>query len=201
MPLLLIGLLLPAPARADTPVVVVVGDSLSAGYQLPPGEGFPEQLQKALTARGVDVKIIGAGVSGDTTSGGLARLDWSVPDGTSGVILELGANDALRGLPVKLAKDNLDAMIDRLKQRTIAVLLAGMLAPPNLGEDYQRAFDGIYPVLAKKHGIDLYPFFLDGVATNRDLLLADGIHPNKAGIAVMTERFLPFAERFIKKLK
>jgi acyl-CoA thioesterase-1 len=187
-------------ALAGSPKIVVLGDSLSAGYQLPPGAGFPEQLQKALTAQGIDVTIISAGVSGDTTTGGLARLDWSVPEGTHGVILELGANDALRGLPVRVARKNLDAMLSRLKQRNIAVLLSGMRAPPNMGEDYQKAFDAIYSDLARKYEITLYPFFLDGVATNPALNLADGIHPNEAGIAVMIERFLPYAKRFIETL-
>lgn len=188
-------------ALAEAPKIVVLGDSLSAGYQLPPGSGFPEQLQKALTAQGIDVEIIGAGVSGDTTTGGLARLDWSVPEGINGVIVELGANDALRGLPVSVAYKNLDAMLARLKQRNIQVLLSGMRAPPNMGEDYQRAFDGIYPALAKQYDIAFYPFFLDGVAANPALNLDDGIHPNEAGIAVMIERFLPYAKRFIKQLQ
>lgn len=187
-------------AEAGIAKIVVLGDSLSAGYNLPAGEGFPEQLQKTLTARGIKVEIIGAGVSGDTTSGGLARLDWSVPDNVDGVLLELGANDAMRGIPVELARKNLDAMLTRLKQRKIAVLLIGMRAPPNMGEDYQMSFDAIYAALAKKHDVPLYPFFLDGVAANPALNLADGIHPNQAGIAIMIERILPFVERFISQL-
>ena len=186
--------------KAEVPKIVVLGDSLSAGYQLPPGAGFPDQLQMALSNRGIKVEIIGAGVSGDTTTGGLSRLDWSVPEGTSGVILELGANDALRGVPVKLANSNLDAMIARLKQRNIAILLTGMRAPPNMGEDYQQAFDAIFPALAKKHDVPLYPFFLDGVAANASLTLSDGMHPNKDGIAVMVKRILPFVERFVQSI-
>ncbi len=199
--LLLAVLFFALPARAETVRIVVVGDSLSAGYRLPPGESFPERLQWALSNQGIDVEIIGAGVSGDTTSGGLARLDWSVGKNVDGVILELGANDALRGLPVDLARKNLAAMLARLKQRKIGVLLAGMRAPPNMGEDYQRAFDAIYPALAKQYDVALYPFFLDGVATREALNLDDGIHPNKAGIAVMVKRFLPHAKRFINTLK
>ena len=194
------GLIIIVAAFADAPKIVVLGDSLTAGYQLPPGEGFPEQLQLALNARNIEVVIIGAGVSGDTTSGGLARLDWSVPDGTNGVILELGANDAMRGLPFALAEKNLDTMLARLKLKNIAVLLAGMRAPPNMGEDYQRGFDAIYQRLADKHNIALYPFFLDGVAANPKLNLSDGIHPNQAGIAIMIERILPHVERLIEQI-
>lgn len=191
----------PIVARAEVAKIVVLGDSLSAGYNLPPGEGFPEQLQKTLTANNIKVKIIGAGVSGDTTSGGLARLDWSVPEGTDGVLLELGANDAMRGVPIDRARSNLDQMLTRLIERNIAVLLIGMRAPPNMGEDYQTAFDAIYPALAKKHNVPLYPFFLDGVAANPALNLADGIHPNQAGIAVIIERISPIVEQFITRLK
>ena len=194
------GLILIFAAFADTPKIVVLGDSLVAGYQLPPGEGFPEQLQKTLTARNIKVVITGAGVSGDTTSGGLSRLDWSVPEGTNGVVLELGANDAMRGLPFDHARKNLDAMIARLSERGIAVLLVGMRAPPNMGEDYQQGFDAIYPALATKHKVPLYPFFLDGVAANPALNLSDGIHPNQAGIAIMIERILPHVERFIEQI-
>ena len=194
------GLMLVFAAFADAPKIVVLGDSLAAGYQLPPGEGFPEQLQKTLSAREIKVVITSAGVSGDTTSGGLSRLDWSVPEGTNGVVLELGANDAMRGLPFELAQKNLDTMIARLTERGIAVLLVGMRAPPNMGEDYQQGFDAIYPTLAAKYDVPLYPFFLDGVAANPMLNLADGIHPNQAGIAVMIERILPYVERFVEQM-
>ena len=154
-------------AATDRPVkMVALGDSLMAGYQLPESAAFPAQLQKALRANGVAVEIANAGVSGDTSSGGLARLDWSVPDGTDAVILELGANDMLRGIDPKVTRAALDEIISRLKGRGIAVLLCGMLAPPNLGPDYARAFDAIYPELAAKHGVTLYPFFLDGVAAD-----------------------------------
>lgn len=179
-------------ARAETRNVVVVGDSLVAGYGLAPGEAFPEQLQLLANEAGLDVAIENAGVSGDTTSGGLARLDWSVPDETDVVILELGANDALRGLPPAVTRSNLEAMIERLKDRDIAVILAGMQAPPNMGEAYEQAFNRIYPELAKAHDIALYPFFLDGVAAEKSLNQADGIHPTAEGIRIIAERFLPF---------
>ena len=184
-------------ALAEPRQIVGFGDSLMAGYGLQPGESFPEKLEKALRARGHDVVIANAGVSGDTTSGGLARLDWSVPDGTDLVILELGANDMLRGVSPAITEKNLDEMIARLKARNITVLLAGMRAAPNLGSGYVEAFDGIYSRLADKHDVSLYPFFLDGVAADRSLLLEDGMHPNAAGIDRMVERFLPAVERLI----
>lgn len=186
-----------ASARAEPYQVVAFGDSLTAGYGLAAGQGFPEKLQAALRAKGHDVVIANAGVSGDTTSGGLARLDWSVPDGTRLVILELGANDMLRGVSPEVAEKNLDAMISRLKERGIKVLLAGMLAAPNLGPDYQAAFDAIYPRLAEKHGVPLYPFFLDGIAADGRYLLEDGMHPNAAGVDRIVERILPLVEKLI----
>ncbi|WP_353644027.1 arylesterase [Mesorhizobium sp. WSM2239] len=186
-----------SPVTAEPHQIVGFGDSLMAGYGLNPGESFPEKLEKALRARGHDVVIANAGVSGDTTSGGLARLDWSVPDGTDLVILELGANDMLRGVSPELTEKNLDEMISRLKARNIGVLLAGMRAAPNLGSDYVTAFDGIYTRLAEKHDVPLYPFFLDGVAADRSFLLEDGMHPNAEGIDRMVERFLPGVEKLI----
>ncbi|MCA1492992.1 arylesterase [Sinorhizobium alkalisoli] len=188
---------LSAVARAETISLVGFGDSLMAGYQLAPDDAFPARLEQALREKGFDVTIANAGVSGDTTAGGLARIDWSVPDGTKGVILELGANDALRGIAPEETRKNLDAMVARLKQRGIAVLLAGMLAPPNMGGDYAARFNPIYPDLAKKYDLALYPFFLDGVATEAGLKLEDGMHPNSDGIGLMVERFLPTAEQFI----
>ncbi len=185
------------PAAAAPVKLVGFGDSLMAGYQLPPADAFPTRLQKALNDKGVDVTIENAGVSGDTTSGGLARIDWSVPDGTDGVILELGANDALRGISPADSRANLERMIVRLKERGIAVLLVGMLAPPNMGEDYGKTFNAIYGDLAKAHGVTLYPFFLDGVVTHPDLQLEDGMHPNAKGVGVMVDHFLPTAEAFI----
>ena len=186
-----------AAAKAEPYRIVGFGDSLMAGYGLDAGQSFPERLEKALREKGHDVVIAKAGVSGDTSSGGLSRLDWSVPDGTRLVILELGANDMLRGIGPDITEKNLDAMISRLKERNIAVLLAGMRAAPNLGPDYQAAFDAIYPRLAKKQGVALYPFFLDGVAADRAFLLEDGMHPNAAGIDRMVEKMLPQVEKLI----
>lgn len=187
-----------APAAAAEPQRIVgFGDSLMAGYQLDPGQSFPEKLEAALKARGHDVVIANAGVSGDTTSGGLSRLDWSVPDGTDLVILELGANDMLRGISPEVTEKNLDAMIGRLGERGIAVILAGMVAAPNLGPDFAESFDAIYPRLAAAHGLPLYPFFLDGVAAEASLLLADGMHPSAAGVDRMVEGFLPLIEKVL----
>jgi len=184
-------------ARAEPFKIVGFGDSLMAGYGLGPGEGFTDKLQAALRAKGRDVAVANAGVSGDTTSGGLARLDWSVPDGTRLVILELGANDMLRGVSPAIPRNNLDEMLARLKQRKIAVLLAGMRAAPNLGADYQTAFDAIFPELAKKYDVALYPFFLDGVAGQPGLQLEDGLHPSAKGVDLMVERILPTVEKAI----
>jgi acyl-CoA thioesterase-1 len=184
-------------ARAEPFKIVGFGDSLMAGFGLGPGEGFTDKLQAALRAKGHDVTVANAGVSGDTTSGGLARLDWSVPDGTQLVILELGANDMLRGVAPDIAGKNLDEMMGKLKQRNIAVLLAGMRAAPNLGADYQTAFDAIFPDLAAKYGVPLYPFFLDGVAGQPGLQLEDGLHPNARGVDLMVERILSTVEKAI----
>jgi acyl-CoA thioesterase-1 len=184
-------------ANARTIALVGFGDSLMAGYQLSPGDGFPEKLQAALKAKGLDVSVANAGVSGDTTTGGVARIDWSVPEGTDGVILELGANDALRGIPPEESEKNLDQMIARLKARGIAVILAGMIAPPNMGEDYAARFNPIYEKLADKHGVALYPFFLDGVALDASLKLDDGMHPNAKGVEVMVGKMEPAITQFI----
>lgn len=181
-------------AGADPHRIVGFGDSLMAGYQLDPGQSFPEKLEIALKALGHDVVIANAGVSGDTTSGGLSRLDWSVPDDTDLVILELGANDMLRGLAPEITEKNLVAMIERLKTRDIDIILAGMVAAPNLGADYGERFDGIYPRLAERYGLPLYPFFLEGVAADASFLLEDGMHPNAAGVDRMVENFLPLIE-------
>ncbi|TPI23494.1 arylesterase [Mesorhizobium sp. B3-2-1] len=184
-------------ARAEPFKIVGFGDSLMAGFGLGPGEGFTDKLQAALRARGHDVTVANAGVSGDTSSGGLARLDWSVPDGTQLVILELGANDMLRGVSPDITRKNLDAMLGKLEERKIAVLLAGMRAAPNLGADYQNAFDAVFPELAAKYGVTLYPFFLDGVAGQPSLQLEDGLHPNAKGVDLMVERILPTVEKAI----
>lgn len=193
--LVLLAGIVAAPAEPFR--IVGFGDSLMAGFGLGPGEAFPEKLSAALRKKGHDVVIANAGVSGDTTSGGLSRLDWSVPDGTQLVILELGANDMLRGITPEITEENLDTMITRLKQRGIAVLLAGMVAAPNLGSDFADSFNAIYPRLAEKHGIALYPFFLDGVAADRAFLLEDGMHPNATGIDRMVEKMLPSVEKAI----
>ncbi|BCG92055.1 arylesterase [Mesorhizobium sp. 131-2-1] len=184
-------------AGAETFKIVGFGDSLMAGFNLGPGEGFTDRLQAALRAKGLDVSVANAGVSGDTSSGGLARLDWSVPDGTRLVILELGANDMLRGVAPAIPENNLDEMLAKLKARRIAVLLAGMRAAPNLGADYQNAFDAIYPKLAEKYDVPLYPFFLDGVAGMPALQLEDGLHPNARGVDRMVEGILPTVEKSI----
>ncbi len=188
------------PVAAKTLQVVAFGDSLMAGYNLPAGDDFPARLQTALHQDGIDVAITNASVSGDTTSGGLDRIDWSVPDGTDGVLLELGANDMLRGQDPSLTKQNLDAMIGKLQARHIAVYLLGMKANPTLGADYVSRFDAIYPALAKADSLPLEPFFLDGVAGQGKLQLADGMHPNPDGVAVMVARMKPGVEVWLKSL-
>ena len=180
--------------------LVAFGDSLSAGYGLPASAAFPTVLEQALRQKGLQVEVANAGVSGDTTQGGLERLDWSVPDGTDGVVLELGANDALRGIDPATAERSLDAILARLKARNIPVLLTGMYAPRNLGPDYVARFDGIYPRLAQKYGLVLYPFFLDGVAGDRALNQADLLHPTAEGIRIIVQRILPTVERFLATL-
>lgn len=190
-----------APASAQSLSLVGFGDSLMAGYQLPQEDALPAQLERILKSKGHDVTITNAGVSGDTSSAGLSRVDWSVPDGTDGVILELGANDALRGVSPEKTEENLDRIITRLKERNIPVLLVGMLAPPNMGEEYAKAFDAIYPRLAAKHDVPLYPFILDGVITETRLLLEDGMHPNTEGLSVIAERMLPITQEWLKTVE
>ncbi len=197
---LLLFFSLGAGAEAGRFKIIGFGDSLMAGYQLGPAEGFTDQLERKLNAAGYEVEVVNAGVSGDTTTGGLARLDWSVPDGADLVILELGANGALRGIAPEITEKNLDTMISALKSRGITVLLAGMLAPPNMGPDYEAAFNSIYPRLAETHGVALYPFFLDGVAADSELLLADGMHPNPAGVSAMVEGILPVLTPILDQL-
>jgi len=181
--------------------IVALGDSLTAGYGLPEREGFVPRLRAALAAKGLVAEIVNAGVSGDTASGGLARLDWSVPDGTNAVILELGANDMLRGLDPQVAHAALDAILGRLKDRHIAVLLCGMRAAPNLGGPYSQSFGRIYSELAGKYGVLLYPFFLDGVAADASLNQHDGLHPNAAGVGVIVARILPKVEELIARVR
>ncbi|MGI9490930.1 MAG: arylesterase [Geminicoccaceae bacterium] len=188
------GILAFAPtsmADASTCRIAVLGDSLTASYGIALEQGFPAQLERALSGAGHDCQVLDAGVSGDTTAGGLARLDWMLADQPSHVIVELGANDGLRALPTDQMRENLGAIIKRLKEEEIAVLLAGMLAPPNLGKDYSRAFAGVFEDLATTHDIPLYPFFLDGVAGEPSLNQPDQLHPLPEGIAVIVERILP----------
>ena len=191
----------PAGADATKPIkLVALGDSLSAGLGLPAQEAFPAKLKKALQVKGIAIDMTNAGVSGDTTSGGRDRLDWSVPDGTDGVIVELGANDALRGIDPDLTRAALTDIIQRLKARKIPVMLCGMLAPPNYGADYAARFNSIYPDLAKQFDVPLYPFFLDGVAADAKLNQADGIHPTAAGVDIIVGNMLPTVEAFLRNI-
>ncbi len=178
-----------------------MGDSLTAGYGLPVDAAFPARLEKALTAKGVAVEIANAGVSGDTASGGLARLDWSVPEGTDAVIVELGANDMLRGIDPSVTRQALEQIVRRLTDRRIAVLLAGMRAAPNLGPDYGRDFEAIYSDLAARYDLLLYPFFLDGVAAEAKLNQGDGLHPTAAGVDAIVARILPKAEALVARVR
>ncbi len=187
----------PAIAPAKPIKMVVLGDSLSAGLGLPASAAFPARLQKALKSKGIEVDMINAGVSGDTTSGGRDRLDWSVPEGTEAVIVELGANDALRGVDPKVTRSALTDILTRLKARGIAVLLCGMYAPPNYGSDYSARFNAIYPELAKSFGVPLYPFFLEGVATEAKLNQADGLHPTAEGVDMIVKNILPTVQAFL----
>lgn len=205
--MLVLGLMLLAPgtafaqataARETKPVkVVVLGDSLSAGLGLSAPAAFPARLQKALQSKGIAVDMINAGVSGDTTSGGRDRLDWSVPEGTQAVIVELGANDALRGVDPKVTRSALTDILTRLKARGIAVLLCGMVAPPNYGADYSARFNAIYPDIARQFGVPLYPFFLEGVAAEAKLNQADGLHPTAEGVDTIVRNILPTVEAFL----
>lgn len=180
--------------------LVAFGDSLTAGLGLPAASAFPAKLEAALHAKGYKVDVTNAGVSGDTVADGLARLDRSIPDGTDAVIVELGANDALRGLDPKLTRSGLDEIVKRLRQRNVTVMLAGMYAPRNLGPDYSAQFDPIYPDLAKTYDLTLYPFFLDGVATDPKLNQADGLHPTAAGVDIIVARILPTVEAVLTKV-
>lgn len=187
---------------ADAPVrIVALGDSLTAGFGLPREATFPARLEAALRARGLAVEVANAGVSGDTASGGLARLDWSVPEGTHAVIVELGANDALRGIDPAVTRSALEAILRRLGERHIAVLLTGMRAPPNMGADYVRAFDAVFPALAAAHDVVFDPFFLDGVAADRALNQPDGLHPTTGGVEAIVRRILPKAEELVARVK
>jgi len=184
---------------ADTIRIVAFGDSLTAGFGLEPRQAFPAQLQKILKARGHNVIVANAGVSGDTTAAGLERLAWAVPDGTDAVIVELGGNDALRGIDPKVTRANLEKIIFSLKERNIPTLLAGIRAPANWGEDYSKSFDAIFPDLAQEHGLVFYPFFLEGVVLNPKLNLNDGLHPSSKGIAEIVRRIVPSVEELIDR--
>jgi acyl-CoA thioesterase I len=187
----------PAAAMTKPIKLVILGDSLSAGLGLSASSAFPERLQKSLEVKGITVDMINAGVSGDTSSGGRDRLDWSVPEGTQAVIVELGANDALRGTDPAVTRAALSDILTRLKARKIAVLLCGMVAPPNYGSDYSARFNAIYPDLAKSFGVPLYPFFLEGVAADARLNQADGLHPTAEGVDVIVKNILPSVEAFL----
>jgi acyl-CoA thioesterase I len=197
-----IALVTAYPRAAERPVnIVAFGDSLTAGYGLAANEAFPAQLQRALDAKGLAANVVNAGVSGDTAVGGLSRLDWSVPNGTDAVILELGANDALRGFDPAITRKALDTMLRRFQERKISVLLCGMVAPPNMGAEYGRAFNSIYPELAAQNEALLYPFFLAGVAADPKLNQRDGLHPTAAGVAAIVDRILPRVEQLIARAK
>jgi acyl-CoA thioesterase I len=204
--MLVLGMaLMTGPALAQAPAagvakpikMVVLGDSLSAGYGLPASAAFPQRLQKALSAKGIVVDMTNAGVSGDTSSGGRDRLDWSIPEGTQAVILELGANDALRGTDPAVTRSALADILKRLKARGVAVLLCGMLAPPNYGADYSARFNAIYADLAKTFAVPLYPFFLEGVASDARFNQSDGLHPTAEGVDEIVKKILPSVEAFL----
>lgn len=188
-------------ANDRTLKIVAFGDSLMAGYQLPVSGAFPARLEQALKAKGHAITIVNAGVSGDTSSGGLARVDWSVPADTDAVILGLGANDMLRGIDPKITRSSLDTIIRKLKSRGIEVMLAGMRAAPNMGPDYRRTYDTIFPDLASTYGLVFYPFFLDGIAANSSFNLRDGLHPNQAGVDVIVARIIPKVEELIVRVR
>jgi len=198
MAALVLSVTLPLTAQAAPLRIAVFGDSLTAGYGLPEAQAFPARLEAALQLRGHDVRVINAGVSGDTSAGGRARLDWTLADRPDVVIVELGANDALRGLDPAQTESNIDDILGRALKSGARVLLAGMRAPPNFGREYQERFDGLFPRLARKHDVALYPFFLDGVAMERSLNQSDGIHPNAAGVEIIVERILPSLEALLK---
>ena len=190
------------PARAAEPgplKILALGDSLTAGYGLQTPQAFPAQLEAALAKLGVKAKVLQGGVSGDTTAGGRARVAWALADKPEIAIVELGGNDGLRGLDPKETRANLDAIITKLKAANVTVLLTGMYAPPNLGREYERDFNPIFPELAKKHGVAFYPFFLEGVAARPEFNQADGIHPNAEGVKIIAKRIAPYVKRVIEQ--
>jgi acyl-CoA thioesterase-1 len=193
---------MPAAAQTGAPLkIVAFGDSLTAGYGLPAQEAFPARLERALKAKGHNVEIENAGVSGDTASGGLSRLEWSIADGTDAVLVELGANDMLRGVQPKVTLQALDDILAKLKARNIPVLLSGMRAAPNMGAEFVREYEAIFPALAQKYDVVFYPFFLDGVAADPRLALRDGVHPNGAGVQIIVDGILPKVEELIARVK
>ncbi len=185
------------PAAAHIPVILDFGDSLTAGYGLAPEQAFPQRLEAALHRQGIEARVINAGVSGDTTAGGLARLDWALADRPDLVILALGANDALRGIDPGAVRGNLDKIIQRIESSGAKVLLVGMLAPPNWGDEYKVEFDRIFPDLARLYSVPLYPFFLEGVAMKPELNQPDGLHPNERGVAVLVDRIAPVVAQLV----
>lgn len=196
--LTVIAVFLTAPAAAETACrIAILGDSIASGYGLSEEEALPATLEQRLRADGYDCRVIDAGVAGDTTAGGLARLDWMLADEPSHVIVELGGNDGLRALPPEQMEANLDAIIARLEDEGIPVLLTGMLAPPNLGREYGEAFAAVFPRLAEKHDIPLYPFLLEGVAAEPELNQGDGIHPTAEGVDEIVERMAPTVEAWL----
>ncbi len=190
----------PVPGKNEI-VILAFGDSLTAGYMIPPDKSFPAQLQSALQKKGYPVRVLNSGVSGDTAAEGLARLDWSLNEKVDGAIVEFGANDALQGIDPKTTEHSLDEMLQSLKSKNIAVLLAGMEAPRNWGEDYDNAFRAMYPKLAGKYGTLFYPFFLKDVATIQRLSLADGLHPTPEGVAIIVRNILPDVEKLIARIQ
>ncbi len=182
----------------DRLTLVALGDSLTAGYGLPQSDAFPVQLQAALEREGLNIRVENAGVSGDTSTGGVQRLDWALGNGADFVLLELGANDALRGIEPAVTRKSLIDIIEKLKAKNIPVMLTGMKAPPNMGPDYQQEFDRIYPELAARYDLAFYPFFLEGVAAVPTLNQDDAIHPNKEGVAVIVKKMIPALLSFIK---
>ncbi len=189
---------LTSPVAAHVPVILDFGDSLTAGYGLAPEQAFPARLEAALRQQGLEARVVNGGVSGDTTAGGLARLDWALAEQPDLVILALGSNDALRGIDPAAVRDNLDKMIRKIEASGARVLLLGMLAPPNWGEEYMSAFDRIFPELARVHAVPLYPFFLEGVAMNPELNQPDGLHPNERGVAVLVDRIAPVVAGLVR---
>jgi len=188
----------PAATASEILKIVAFGDSLTAGYGLPQSAAFPVQLEKALQKAGFHIRVENAGVSGDTSTGGLQRLDWALANGADLVLLELGANDALRGISPQITRQNLDTIIAKLKQKNIPILLTGMQAPPNMGADYKDEFDRIFPDLAAKYNLAFYPFFLDGVAAIPSLNQDDAIHPNREGVAIIVQKMLPYLADLLK---